>query len=105
ISGAGGYICRPMTVSPLPSFEWQMAQWSAQWARASASTSLEFGIGLRFSHAPAGSAARRAVSARYSSKLGRLGASAESVSAGLQQNEPSGGSKQHDCDRSADEPT
>ena len=26
ISGAGGYICFPMGVSPLPSFEWQPAQ-------------------------------------------------------------------------------
>src|SRR5262249_49540465 len=56
----------------VPSFEWQRAQWSAQWARASASTSREFGTGLLFSFAPAGMAALRAVAARYASKADGL---------------------------------
>src|SRR5271163_1672722 len=38
MSGAGGNICLPIGVSPLPSLAWQIAQWSAQCARASART-------------------------------------------------------------------
>ena len=36
MSGAGGKICLPIGVSPLPSLAWQIAQWSAQCAMASA---------------------------------------------------------------------
>src|SRR5215469_4373955 len=49
-----------MNVSPEPSFAWQVAQWSAQWARASASTSGVFGAGLARAQAPFGRAAERA---------------------------------------------
>lgn len=45
-SGALGYTFPPIGVLPLPSFAWQLAQWSAKCARAFFSTSAENGIGL-----------------------------------------------------------
>ncbi|HVN19296.1 MAG TPA: hypothetical protein VMU05_11000 [Dongiaceae bacterium] len=37
-------MLRPIGVSPLPSFAWHPAQWSAQYARAAASTSSVSGL-------------------------------------------------------------
>jgi len=60
MSGAGGYVRRPISDSPLPSFAWQDAQWSAQCARASARTSGVSGTGFVLFMASAGTAAMRA---------------------------------------------
>src|SRR2546426_506837 len=48
-----------MAVRPPPSFAWHIAQWSAKWARASASTSERKGTGFFASRALAGTARAR----------------------------------------------
>src|SRR5438132_13819010 len=61
MSGAFGYRFFPISVSPLPLLAWQVAQWSAKCARASARLSGVFGIGFFSRFAPAGTAMLRVV--------------------------------------------
>src|SRR2546422_3890698 len=59
MSGAFGYRFFPISVSPLPLLAWQIAQWSAKCARASARFSGVFRNGFLIPFAPAGTARLR----------------------------------------------
>src|SRR4030095_13259280 len=66
-SGAFGYTFLPIGVLPLPSLPWQVAQWSAKWARAFFNTSGENGTGLVVFRCSSGIARRRICRAIMSS--------------------------------------
>lgn len=63
MSGARGYMLRPISVSPPPSLAWHEAHSAAQWARASEITSSVFGSGLFLDLMLSGAASLRAIRA------------------------------------------
>src|SRR6202521_5484808 len=67
MSGAFGYRFCPISVFPLPSLPWQLAQWSAKWVRASLRTSAAGANGFLASRSDAGIESFRAVFATYAS--------------------------------------